>query len=76
MDNPHTYTEYKFGSENEKAHSGKYERIFSFAAVPNLSTGDEIISFQCDQIGRFLKVLGNEFTYKSSPKRLLTFVPF
>ena len=28
---------------------------------------------QCDQIGQFLKVLGNKCTYKSSPKRLLTF---
>ena len=31
--------------------------------------GDE----QCDQIGRFLKVFGNKFAYKSIPKRLLTF---
>ena len=28
---------------------------------------------QCDQIGQFLKVLDNNFDYKSSPKRLLTF---
>ena len=28
---------------------------------------------QCDHIGRFLKVLGNKFALKSSPKRLLTF---
>ena len=28
---------------------------------------------QCDQIGRFLKVLGNKFALKSSQKRLLTF---
>ena len=27
----------------------------------------------CDQIGLFLKGLGNKFAYKSSPKRLLTF---
>ena len=32
-----------------------------------------LIAPQCDQIGRFLKVLGNNFTCKSSPKRLLTF---
>ena len=25
---------------------------------------------QCDQIGRFLKVLGNKLAYESSPKRL------
>ena len=30
-------------------------------------------TIQCDQIGRFLKALGNKFTLKSSPKRLLTF---
>ena len=30
-------------------------------------------SWQCDQIGWFLKVLGNKFAYKSNPKRLLTF---
>ena len=28
---------------------------------------------QSDQIGRFLKVLGNKFAHKSTPKRLLTF---
>ena len=28
---------------------------------------------QCDQIGRFLKVLVNKFAYKSSPKILVTF---
>ena len=28
---------------------------------------------QCDEIGRFLKVLGNKFALKSSPKILLTF---
>ena len=28
---------------------------------------------QCDQIGRFFKVLSNKFSYKSSTKRLLTF---
>ena len=28
---------------------------------------------QCDQIGRFLKVFGNEFAYKRSLKILLTF---
>ena len=27
---------------------------------------------QCDQIGRFLKVLGNKFAYKRRPKRLQT----
>ena len=29
--------------------------------------------YQCDQIGRFLKVLGNKFAYKIRPKRLLAF---
>ena len=28
---------------------------------------------QCDQIGQFFKVLGNNFAYKSSQKRLVTF---
>ena len=28
---------------------------------------------QCDQIGRFLKVLGNKFCFKSSPKYLVAF---
>ena len=28
---------------------------------------------QCDQIGRFFKVLGNKFAHKISPKRLVTF---
>ena len=28
---------------------------------------------QCDQIGRFFKVLGNKFAHKISPKRLGTF---
>ena len=28
---------------------------------------------QCDQIGRFMKVLGNKFAHKSSPKILSTF---
>ena len=28
---------------------------------------------QCDQIGRFLKALDNEFALKNSPKLLLTF---
>ena len=31
---------------------------------------------QCDQIGRFLKVLDNKFAYKSSPNRLMTFGAF
>ena len=30
-------------------------------------------SDKCDQIGRLLKVLGNKFAYKCSPKRLVTF---
>ena len=31
---------------------------------------------QCDQIGRFLKVLVNKFAYEHSSKRLVTFGPF
>ena len=31
---------------------------------------------QCDQIGQFLKVHGNKFAYKSSPKTLVTFWAF
>ena len=43
--------------------SFKSQKIF-----PNIFTNN-----QCDQIGQFFKVLGNKFTLKSSPKRLLTF---
>ena len=37
--------------------------------IPNIPFGRR----QGDQIGQFFKVLGNKFTPKSSPKRLLTF---
>ena len=45
-----------------------------------LSTSPYSSSFspgmQCDQIGRFLKVYGNKFACKSSPKSLLTYGVF
>ena len=42
--------------------------LASTAEPPSLS--------QCDQIGRFLKILSNKFAYKSSPKGLVTFGQF
>ena len=33
----------------------------------------EVIGVQCDQIGRFLQVLGNNLSHKSSPNMLATF---
>ena len=38
----------------------------------NISGNQE--SQQCDQIGRFLKVFGDRFSYKRWPKYLMTFV--
>ena len=37
----------------------------SFSPIPTITYS---LSLQCDQIGRFLKVLGNKFSFKSSPK--------
>ena len=44
---------------------------------PDLDRTDEtflgICCDQCDQIGRFLQVLGNKLSHKSSPNKLVTF---
>ena len=46
---------------------------FSIGLLSEIFRGKNVSADQCDQIGRFLKVLVNKFAYKISPKILVTF---
>ena len=48
-------------------------RIQSLSKFAKKNLQASLFLNQCDQIGRFLKVLGNKFALKSIPKRLLSF---
>ena len=60
--------------EREREKVGEREREDTSESVlsGNISGNQE--SQQCDQIGRFLKVFGDRFSYKRWPKYLMTFV--
>ena len=65
--------------KNQKSQLKILGNCFSLLAFISFSSSMRVCVYsdeQCDQIGRFLKVLGNKFAYKSSPKRMLTFGPF
>ena len=53
---------------SQQQQKGRHNIFQITKSFPNFFTNN-----QCDKIGQFFKVLGNKFTLKSSPKRLLTF---
>ena len=58
--------------EREREKVGEREGTSESVLSGNISGNQE--SQQCDQIGRFLKVFGDRFSYKRWPKYLMTFV--